>query len=770
MSSCLYCGSTERNFASKFCTDCGNNWPANQVVDQPADVHRYVEALYQSVQSSDFEDDTDLIKRMRTRFKISHGTHQAVVADLRERMQIVESLHTFTLEFNQNDSDAYAEQDTLLQFRLINDAQGEQLKYAELSWDDPDSASGRGFKARTSLPVRPGASASLQGSHVFMRFGPKSIDRMQLRVENLLGDVGEFMVEDMVFNVRNPDQKISKNITNNISMERGVLDNSTNLADADGAPLSVGRQAIWKKLTLSPVVQRPEEVDSLIASPQPTQDSPAQTAPVASPEPEVAVSARAEVQAPASAPAPTVVAAVEPQPAPASAGQGASTPESVAKAVATPASAELNIRSEDPHECAAQVFKRLSWFAQASPVAKPHTTISSDRFDLDFIEVIHQSVPDANEDDVLGMVFVDGESVVFDQHDCVINFESVACVFSVAGVTQVRVEDNTVNAESFLSWGQMAAMEWGFYRRRFGDDKFVVSFGDGNASQNLPGCKFDLRQYKGDQPVSVVFEEANAWLQRLFELTPPAPDDEEQEEEGPQAEQAAPHHWPFDPKQGDSQDGAHADSSMSNEEDSDVALDEEAYDEDEDDEDEARQQTLEEIGGRMHRFFSKLDFALQRCDENQSHCVFTRDRVDHELLQTLHDAVHNTGSGMRVVCVDPGCALLNEQGLLVGFKGAASALSSEGVFHLVANNAGGYMMDGANAFLGWPRFFGELHGDLIVREEGPDLWFGTPMNYLIRGCYVDYSVQVIQWDYFENYVQKDLRSDLELFKESIDWL
>ena len=80
------------------------------------------------------------------------------------------------------------------------------------------------------------------------------------------------------------------------------------------------------------------------------------------------------------------------------------------------------------------------------------------------------------------------------------------------------------------------------------------------------------------------------------------------------------------------------------------------------------------------------------------------------------------------------------------------------------------MMDGSNAFLGWQRFFDELHGDLIVREEGPDLWLGNPMNYLIRGCYVDYSVQVIQWDYFENYVQKDLRSELSLFKESVDWL
>ncbi len=57
-----------------------------------------------------------------------------------------------------------------------------------------------------------------------------------------------------------------------------------------------------------------------------------------------------------------------------------------------------------------------------------------------------------------------------------------------------------------------------------------------------------------------------------------------------------------------------------------------------------------------------------------------------------------------------------------------------------------------------------------MREEGPELWLGTAMNHLIRGCYADYSSQVLQWDYFENYVQADLRKQLELFRESLDWM
>ena len=764
MSSCLYCGSTEQNSDRKFCTDCGNNWPANQVVDKPADVHRYVDSLYQSVQSSNFDDSTEkLIKKMRERFKISHATHQRIIEDLRERLQIVEGMHNFTLEFNQNDSDAYAEQDTLLQFRLVNDTSAEQLKSVELTWDDPDSASGRAFRAATSMPVRPGGTASLQGSHVFMRFGPKSIDRMQLRVELPWGDVGEFIIEPMVFNVRNPDQKISKNITNNISMERGVLDNSTNLADADGAPLTVGRQAIWKKLSLFPTVQKPDQIEDLIVAQSMSQ---AEAAPV------VAAVVQPVAVAPAEPKEQPQTAAPEPEPSTAPVAESAEpAPAHEAPAAKEQVGASRSLSSQDPSQCneertcANQVLKSLAWFASASTISKPNTVITSDRFDLDFLDLVFHNVPDPVEDAVLGMVFQDGDTVVFDQHNCVINFSGNAFVVSDFGIAQVSISDNTLNADVSHSWGEAASLGWGFYSRRFGDDKYVVSFGDGSLSQTLPGCKFDLRQYQGDVPVSQALADAEAWLNRLYELVPAFEDDEDDEEEESE-----------DLDHAEAIEEAHEDlaNDESNHEEQNIASDEAStWDENEEDEDaveEERQQTLDEIGSRMQRFFGKLAFALQRCDENQPLCVFPRDRVHDDLLESIYDAAYNTGTGMRVVCVEPGCALIDESGLLVGWKGMASALSAEGIFHMVAQPSGGYMLDGANSFLGWQRFFDELGGNLIVREDGPDLWLGTPMNYLIRGCYVDYSVQVLQWDYFENYVNNELQNYLNLFRESVDWL
>ncbi len=781
MSTCLFCGYPERNYTVKFCASCRSTWSASQAVDKPADVHRYVDSLYQSVQSSQIDEGTEkMIERMRERFKISHATHQRILEDLLERLKIVEEMHAFTLEFNQNDSDAYAEQDTLLQFRLINDPQGQQLKSVELTWNDSDLASGRVFRASTSIPVRPGSIASLQGSHVFMRFGPKSIDRMQLRVELPWGDVGLFMVEPMVFNVRNPDQKINKNVTNIINQERGVVDNSTNLNDADGSGLTVGRQAIWSKVSLVPIVQKPDDISDLIISPVQIEPSP---------EPFIAEKATVnDSPAPAPSAESQKTVKIEPQPeeiaqvvvepkivTPADvAGQGAETAFVEVASKDGQAGAETtHISSNDPRECAIQIFKRLAWFAQASPVTKPDTVISSDRFDLDFIEAIYLTVPDANEDDVLGMIFVDADSVVFDQHDCVTNFDGTATVFTLSGVTELTCENNIVNAEAFHSWAKMDSMGWSFYRRRFGDDKFVVSFGDGSVSQNLPGCKFDLRQYKGEKPVTQVFEEGNAWLSRLYEITPPLVLEEEavQGEQESLYEEAA---WPFDSSSSSEQDQLGGQDTQPSESSSPDALTYQDEDEDEDEDEEnetyAQQQRLDEIGNRMQGFFSKLDFVIQHCDENQARCIFTRDRVDEDLLQSLHECVYNTGSGMRVVCLEPGCAILNSAGILIGFNGSASVLCAEGIFHMVGNTAGDYRMDGANSFLSWTRFFIELQGGLMVREEGPDLWFGNAMNYLIRGCYVDYSNQVLQWDYFENYVQKDLTSDLAYFKESVDWL
>jgi hypothetical protein len=586
---------------------------------------------------------------------------------------------------------------------------------------------------------------------------------MKLRVELPWGDVGEFILEAMVFNVRNADQKISKNITNNISMERGVLDNSNNLSDADGAPLSVGRQAIWKEISLYPKVQHPDDIQDLIE----TQAVQAETAPSTTPThiAKVAVekteTQNAAAQNAAHEPDHALAEAITPDKPDITAPQ--ETPTTTTAAVTQPKGegAGTNLVSpqdpsacDDLRECAIQVLKSLAWFAQASPISKPNTVITSDQFDLDFLDTIYRVVPDAAEDAVLGMVFQDGESVEFDTHRCVTHFDQAAFVVTDFGIIQVKSdEEGDLIPEMTNSWSDAALAGWGFHARRFGDDKFVISFGDGSLSQTLPGCKFDLRRYQGEVPVTQVLAEAQAWLQRLYDLSPVHESDDNSDTDALPATQSTPTEaaWPFDSQEEEGETNEFTENEDSSE-------------------DEARAQTLNEISLRMQRFFGTLSFAMQRCDENQVRDIYIVDQIDPDLRNTLHEAVYFSGSGMLVVCVEPACALVNDSGLLVGWKGVASVLSAEGSFHMTAQTPGKFMLDGNNAFLSWTRFFDELKADLIVREEGPDLWFGTSMNHLIRGCYADYSSQVLQWDYFENYVHAELRKQLDLFRESLDWI
>ena len=55
----------------------------------------------------------------------------------------------------------------------------------------------------------------------------------------------------------------------------------------------------------------------------------------------------------------------------------------------------------------------------------------------------------------------------------------------------------------------------------------------------------------------------------------------------------------------------------------------------------------------------------------------------------------------------------------------------------------------------------------MVRDAGPDLWLGTADKFLIRGSFCDYSGNIPQWDYFEDFAKKGLLEALASFKQSL---
>ena len=165
---------------------------------------------------------------------------------------------------------------------------------------------------------------------------------------------------------------------------------------------------------------------------------------------------------------------------------------------------------------------------------------------------------------------------------------------------------------------------------------------------------------------------------------------------------------------------------------------------------------------RLGNFIKLFAFAAQQCDEAAPRSVFAAQAMTPELWTAIH-----SGNGMLAVCMEPGQALLAPDGKLAGWNGAATALSGHGIYHMVSAGDGTYSMDGSSCFLSWEKFFFEIKADLVTRDAGPDLWLGTADKFLIRGSYCDYSGNIPQWDYFEDFAKKGLLKAFASFKQSI---
>ena len=701
MNICLFCGDSQRDYLKPFCNECGSKWKADELVDQSDQVTRYCSTLFQVVESTSDSGEGKQIKTMRERFKISHKTHTKLFQELIGKLKVAEELKTFEIYFNENVTDAYAGHDTFLRFKFINTSASEQFKVASLYWDDPEAPDHLDFRTKSQAPIKPKSELLLQGNHIFNRVGPKQINEMKLTVENIYGDSAEFLIDTFTFKVGNPDQKVVNNITTHtqISIEgRGVVDASGIGADkSSNQDSNLGLEApVWVKLNSRPIIIPPENISNYTQQLQNINKVASSAPPVVSEEIEEATAT--------------------------------SRPSQTIHSNTNQLVNEITLR-----EAAEKVFKYVSWFSELAPTASAYNVVGAAHFSLNFLSVIFSQIPDLEEDSILGMVFEDGETVVEDDEESIVNFVGNACVFTLSGVTIVTNENNIVTGQVHYSWGSIKSNSWGFYKRRFGDNSYIISFGDSASSQNLPGCKFDLRRYKGDLSLDELFDTADKWFLKLLDLAPEELEEEELEEEELEEEEL--------------------EEEELEEEAEPVAVDNSAW---------------VEIDSRMQRFFGLLRFAIQKCIEDQPKSIFIESDIDEALLDNLYESVFESGTGMSIVCLEPHQAELSFNGKLIGWKGPASVISTEGIFHMTSTNGKEFVLDGSNSFLSWEKFFGDYKGDLIIREAGPDLWFGTLNNILIRGGYVDYSVNVLQWDYFEEFIQNDLLNALALFREAAD--
>lgn len=708
MNKCLCCNSArEPAWDSPFCENCGVDWKAIEQLDEIRSINLYKSQLEELLlHDLDANHEKFLLDR-RKKLKISFAVHQDIKTKILAIVRAAESLKAFKLEFNENLQDPYAGRHTLLQFRFTNLSSSEWFSEVKLFWDDPETGDDMDYQASNSGTVRPGLPATLGATHVFARAGTKEIKNLEITVVTADGETAKFRAETFYVQIGDPNQRVHNSNINNTTISGRVVD-ATGVA-ANNAEPEKSNSPKWKNISFTIVASSSE----IAAPPTPIQIT---------------------------TPSQPMVAAEQNWPAPAALviDQQTGVTSGAQSATALPANTGLHTSDMSLRDAVERMLELLLKFSSMASSSSSKGVFLAMDFSLNLLEILHGETPDPEMDAIVGMVFENPAGVAKDDEQFIINFADAASVITLSGITIVGKDGNTVVGHACYEWGQMAANEWGLYRQRFGPGSYLISIGDKSANQNFSGLRFDLRRYKGSESVDALYAEAEAVLQRIFNTASPYTAESDLEDDDPD----------------------------------DTGIDDEdEYEDDEvdelDPEAEAARvlavQRFTEREERLGKFIKLYAFAAQQCDEAAPRSVFVAEAMTPELWTAIH-----SGNGMLAVCMEPSQALLTPDGKLAGWNGSATALSGHGIYHLVSTGGGTYGMDGSSCFLSWEKFFFDINGGLVIRDAGPDLWLGTAGNFLIRGSYCDYSSNIPQWDYFEDFAKRGLLEAIVSFKQSLE--
>jgi hypothetical protein len=714
--------------------------PFEPGMNDAAAIKRYKNQIQELLFEAPEADHKKNFDDLRERLKIDFAVHQELYESIRSKLAMAEHLKAFRIDFDENIQDSYAGHDTRLSFRFTNLSTTERFSVVSLYWDDKETTDDMDFRAENDATVKPRETVFMGSTHVFMRPGTKEIKGLEIKIENVVGDTAKFRAETFHIKVGNPDQRVYNNVTTNTTITGKVVDATGVAANTGIAEVNGDKGEVWRKLSFV-YVPADEDDSQELEKMRKLSASSVQKAltEVTAAEP-VEIIAAAEVQALQAA---SPVAPIAPV------------------GLAVTAAGDMSLR-----DAVEKMLELLLKFSSMASSSSSKGVFAAMDFSLDLLEILHGETPDQEMDAIVGMVFENPAGVAKDDEEFVINFADAASVITLSGITIVGKDGNTVVGHACYEWGQMAANEWGLYRQRFGPGSYLISIGDQSANQNFSGLRFDLRRYKGPESVDALYAEAEAVLHRIFDTATPytAEDDTVESDDASDSDLDA---------ESDVEDdvpaGAQnlADNTDEDEDEEYYEEDDEEYEEDAlDPEVEAARllaaQRFNEREKRLGNFIKLYAFAAQQCDEAAPRSVFAARAMTPELWTAIH-----SGNGMTAVCMEPGQALLTPDGKLAGWNGAATALSGHGIYHMVSGGDGAYSMDGSSCFLSWEKFFFEIKADLVTRDAGPDLWLGTTDKFLIRGSYCDYSGNIPQWDYFEDFAKKGLLEALASFKQSI---
>jgi hypothetical protein len=171
----------------------------------------------------------------------------------------------------------------------------------------------------------------------------------------------------------------------------------------------------------------------------------------------------------------------------------------------------------------------------------------------------------------------------------------------------------------------------------------------------------------------------------------------------------------------------------------------------------------------VHAFFLAYSFVSQRCQESTDRSVHVVQsgssgggNISEDLLTRIADLL--PGSPVIAICEDDNSSLDEENSVLSTWVGLASVITADGVYHVRSFPGGDILFDGELNFLSWYRFFTQINGGLVVRDNVPDIWLGTKDHELIKGSYVNYSTDIDAWIYYHNFIRKDFIDKFTSFK------
>ena len=329
----------------------------------------------------------------------------------------------------------------------------------------------------------------------------------------------------------------------------------------------------------------------------------------------------------------------------------------------------------------------------------------------------------------IGVIFNDTDNLVLN-NGLVDDFDGLAAVFGDSGFTVVSSTENGLEVEDYTYWFEFNSLNIQFYRYEDGDNfSFAFAQKDGEPIQStlldFSGIDCDSTSTCG---LSVNTLSSRCWeiIEFISNQT----------------------------KDGESLN-IHEDQFQS-------TTINEAKEESIDFAQLALETKVKDLG---EKFFSLFSYALQQCSELHPKSIYTRDEISDELFVELYNSIGQSGIGPFAISIDSASSTFTNDGKVSSWSDFANLISVEGIFHMTRSADGTYGLDGKNAFLSWNKIFNNFNVRLYVRPEGPDLWFGTEDKILLRNCYCDYSHNIAQWDYFEDFVQGDLLKSFESFRK-----